>query len=1222
MLLNLPKSAITQTGSLQKAYTTDIMKSVPSSASGVHKDLPPDGEWRTVRGHHIYIVDGQIVAGSIPGVTKPYKKMDKQTMTKHQHRLDAYTGGKKPSEAKGAPKAEEPKEFHKFDMSSYKHVPAEGAEKVDLQNTHGYTFFAHKDEETGKHGIYEASTGHSFAFGSSATEAKMKAQHKLDKFGADGVKKVIDADHEVGQTVPGWNKDGSYGQKASEVPAPKKAPAKAPKEKQPCAMKTAFHTHTADGYKPAKDAVKVNIDPALSTFVASHKNGGYSVFEGKSGKIISKAIGASTPEEAIKAAKENVAKYGVDKVNELVNSHINQHGISPKYSPAKDGSVYDHTKDTSEYSAENGLPKPKTTKKAEPKKATPAHTPTADQDNDTEYDDSRNARKGQADRDQFIYADEEIEDDYNIKAYHGTSVPAKDGIIKHGFKLSGLSDDLGNCAYFKSPKFDKGDKDIGGRDTKTIVNRFGSGAVLQCSIPKEHFLDCTKGRPKDLEKLMKSVSPKMFYEKRFMNAVGWHTGKTYDRFNEAVEDFKKLPKKHQWGRPEHLKDQDWQKIASSTTAYEVYCRKKGHKAIVDQLSAYGDEGWQIGVYDPTIIKIHNIGKRMDYHPENQRVIMQKALLKALKRMLSFNPYCLVHSEVGGDGHLKMHVLTHTEGGKSKSKLQKAVQNKLSSNKQEVRFNIKQEQDAIEDYQELLNHLKAKGANDRVMAVVKEIMDDEEDHEHNLQCLLRYIDGDETAFDELRKSLTKAKAIHKDLPKGGKWVTVEHHHVYVKDGRVLAGSIPSADGKYKKAGKGVLARHQTSITEAKAQEPKTLDKTPKNKAPKSEKPSKPASNVRYSLTDSSYVKLQELAKTEIPFPVSIRRATQKTMSAGGGSFHILPKKRTKGAEPTSGQYAWTPEEFKHIRAFVNKHKLSFSHSADTLHAPSMYGDHDIGYGTFKSGVWFLYHTEDPKANKQYTEAPVKKANEKPVRMTDDTKKVVDSFSSILGSLGFGKMAKDILKETKRERIELYARVIANNVPSEMRPKMINTLTRLGFLQNRFQKSFETYHPNYSRNAYNVDFVRHDPDHVVYIPVNRLHFPYQTEQATDFDKVYENLKKMKSGEHLDPIIIGYDYDVHDGHHRVEASRVMQYTHMPCKVGGSDALQVQRAREAYQEIWKSFVVEGVGKDEAVLLKSMNACYDMHRKAWTITVDFASEAFRTLANLTKKSKVVLKEL
>jgi hypothetical protein len=103
----------------------------------------------------------------------------------------------------------------------------------------------------------------------------------------------------------------------------------------------------------------------------------------------------------------------------------------------------------------------------------------------------------------------------------------------------------------------------------------------------------------------------------------------------------------------------------------------------------------------------------------------------------------------------------------------------------------------------------------------------------------------------------------------------------------------------------------------------------------------------------------------------------------------------------------------------------------------------------------------------------------------------------------------------------------------------------------------------RSAYNVA----NPEDVIYIPLNRLRTPYQTEKATNWDKVQSNYERMQRGEHLDPVSIGLDYDVHDGHHRIEAAKKCGHEHIPCVVKGGNDLERERAVEAYREVWKSF-------------------------------------------------------
>lgn len=91
-------------------------------------------------------------------------------------------------------------------------------------------------------------------------------------------------------------------------------------------------------------------------------------------------------------------------------------------------------------------------------------------------------------------------------------------------------------------------------------------------------------------------------------------------------------------------------------------------------------------------------------------------------------------------------------------------------------------------------------------------------------------------------------------------------------------------------------------------------------------------------------------------------------------------------------------------------------------------------------------------------------------------------------------------------------------------------------------------------------------VVYIPVNRLRQVYQTDEALDPKKVKENRRKMREGTELDPVQIGYNYDVHDGHHRWEAAKLEGYTHVPCQVVGTDPAKVKDALKEYKKVWKS--------------------------------------------------------
>ena len=103
---------------------------------------------------------------------------------------------------------------------------------------------------------------------------------------------------------------------------------------------------------------------------------------------------------------------------------------------------------------------------------------------------------------------------------------------------------------------------------------------------------------------------------------------------------------------------------------------------------------------------------------------------------------------------------------------------------------------------------------------------------------------------------------------------------------------------------------------------------------------------------------------------------------------------------------------------------------------------------------------------------------------------------------------------------------------------------------------------TRSAYNVP----SSEGILYIPTNRLQTPYQTDKALNFDKIKENVTRMENGENLEPVTIGFNYEVHDGHHRLEASKIQSYTHVPCTVGQFNDIDKQRLYEEYSELWKS--------------------------------------------------------
>jgi hypothetical protein len=119
------------------------------------------------------------------------------------------------------------------------------------------------------------------------------------------------------------------------------------------------------------------------------------------------------------------------------------------------------------------------------------------------------------------------------------------------------------------------------------------------------------------------------------------------------------------------------------------------------------------------------------------------------------------------------------------------------------------------------------------------------------------------------------------------------------------------------------------------------------------------------------------------------------------------------------------------------------------------------------------------------------------------------------------------------------------------------------EKKVSKSEKDYRPS-DRFAYKTNHP--DP---IYIPVNRIRTPYQTDAAIDKDKVKENIQKIKAGKPLDPVVIGYDYDLHDGHHRLEAAKELGHTHVPCVVGGVNERRVQAADKRYRQVWKSKII-----------------------------------------------------
>jgi hypothetical protein len=105
--------------------------------------------------------------------------------------------------------------------------------------------------------------------------------------------------------------------------------------------------------------------------------------------------------------------------------------------------------------------------------------------------------------------------------------------------------------------------------------------------------------------------------------------------------------------------------------------------------------------------------------------------------------------------------------------------------------------------------------------------------------------------------------------------------------------------------------------------------------------------------------------------------------------------------------------------------------------------------------------------------------------------------------------------------------------------------------------------------------------IYIPTNRILTPYQTEEALNEDKITENIQKIKDGQAMEPLVIGYKYDLHDGHHRHEAAIRLGHTHVPCVIGGTSDKRVKAAEIRYRKVWKSETITVVAGNKLLILK-----------------------------------------
>jgi len=89
--------------------------------------------------------------------------------------------------------------------------------------------------------------------------------------------------------------------------------------------------------------------------------------------------------------------------------------------------------------------------------------------------------------------------------------------------------------------------------------------------------------------------------------------------------------------------------------------------------------------------------------------------------------------------------------------------------------------------------------------------------------------------------------------------------------------------------------------------------------------------------------------------------------------------------------------------------------------------------------------------------------------------------------------------------------------------------------------------------------------IYIPTNRINTPYQTTKSINRDKVAQYVRDFKEGKPTPALVVGYDYDLHDGHHKLLAAIESGHTHVPCVVGGLNSTRVIAAERRYRALWK---------------------------------------------------------
>ena len=276
----------------------DLTKAITKAqAKAKHPKLPEGGVWRTIKGQHVYIKDGKVLAGAGVGKTGKPIKLTKQHLAEHQAHVDkkAKAPAKKTAKPKKAtaPKATAPKKAPKKTTvpkaTAPKKAPpkpktttSEHAGKYHVQMKHGQTgkthfepvldakradfkdtkheFFYHKNKmPSGKyeHRISEAQSGMLVARGQSKAIVMQIAQERITKHEA-----------KIGDMVQLAIKDSGKSPYYDTPPKPKTAPKKtAPKTTAPKTQKPPTAKAPAKKAPPKKTAPKAPPKPKASDFI-------------------------------------------------------------------------------------------------------------------------------------------------------------------------------------------------------------------------------------------------------------------------------------------------------------------------------------------------------------------------------------------------------------------------------------------------------------------------------------------------------------------------------------------------------------------------------------------------------------------------------------------------------------------------------------------------------------------------------------------------------------------------------------------------------------------------------------------------------------------------------------------------------------------------------------------------------------------------------------------